>query len=102
MTNTKSGNLYLKIFEKAMTIIIVLNLIIVSCSTAFVGIKNLVSNNTYSSKKQEMIDYVFDTNLKNNLLNGRFDGIAQLNGTYENPHVDLNGTMIDGTLKDYP
>lgn len=41
-------------------------------------------------------------NLKNNLLNGRFDGIAQLNGTYENPHVDLNGTMIDGTLKDYP
>ena len=69
MTNTKSGNLYLKIFEKAMTIIIVLNLIIVSCSTAFVGIKSLVSNNTYSSKKQEMIDYVFDTNLKNNLSN---------------------------------
>lgn len=41
-------------------------------------------------------------NLKNNLLNGRFDGAAQLNGTYENPHVDLKGTMIDGTLKDYP
>ena len=41
-------------------------------------------------------------NLKNNLLNGRFDGIAQLNGTYEIHHVDLNGTMIDGTLKDYP
>lgn len=53
MTNTKSGNLYLKIFEKAMTIIIVLNLIIVSCSTAFVGIKNLVSNNTYSSKNRK-------------------------------------------------
>ncbi len=67
MTNTKKGNLYLKIFEKAMTIIIALNLIIVSCSTAFVGIKDLVSGNTYSSKKQEMTDYVLNANLKNNL-----------------------------------
>ena len=41
-------------------------------------------------------------NLKNSLLNGRFDGSAQLNGTYENPHVDLKGTMENGTLKDYP
>ena len=41
-------------------------------------------------------------NLKNEILNGRFNGTAELNGTYVNPHVDLKGSMLDGTLKDYP
>lgn len=41
-------------------------------------------------------------NLKNTLLNGNFDGQANLSGTYENPHVDLKGSMAEGKLKDYP
>ena len=41
-------------------------------------------------------------NLKNNLLNGKFNGRADLSGTYENPHVDLKGSMPEGKLKDYP
>lgn len=41
-------------------------------------------------------------NLKNDLLNGRFDGEANLYGTYEHPHVDLKGRMLDGTIKEYP
>ena len=41
-------------------------------------------------------------NLKNNLLNGKFNGQANLSGTYENPHVDLKGNMPEGKLKDYP
>lgn len=41
-------------------------------------------------------------NLKNDLLNGRFDGIAKMYGTYEHPHIDLKGRMLDGTIKEYP
>lgn len=41
-------------------------------------------------------------NLKNEMLNGKFNGQANLSGTYENPHVDLKGNMPEGKLKDYP
>ncbi len=41
-------------------------------------------------------------NLKNTLLKGLFNGEANLYGTYEHPHVDLKGRMLEGSLKDYP
>ena len=42
------------------------------------------------------------SNLKNDLLTGRFDGLINISGSYENPHVDLKGSLPTGTLKDYP
>ncbi len=41
-------------------------------------------------------------NLKNDILNGNFNGKAELSGTYEHPHVVVNGSMPQGTLKDFP
>lgn len=41
-------------------------------------------------------------NLKNDLLNGNFNGRAELSGTYEHPHVVVNGSMPQGSLKDFP
>lgn len=41
-------------------------------------------------------------NLKNDLLTGRFNGWIKVGGSYENPHIDLKGGMVDGALKDYP
>lgn len=41
-------------------------------------------------------------NFKNQILSGTFDGEADLYGTYEHPHIDLKGSMDNGSLKDYP
>ncbi len=41
-------------------------------------------------------------NLQNRMLNGNFNGHANIYGTYEHPKVDVKGEMPTGTLKDYP
>lgn len=41
-------------------------------------------------------------NLKNDILQGEFDGSIELGGTIKNPYINFNGSMTHGELKSYP